>query len=351
MERKHRYSKQPNPQINNANEYPLYNQSPHHSIDMKNYPPTWNTPMEVSSPSSFFSSPIFPFHPASFFYETKERYEKNQRRESERRYNKTVLEYLQKIVIPSLMLPHTQFNYTGRMSYIPIFTDPKNMPKAHKIYKCHKCFIPTLKPFFDFQEIHSANKFIHSCYWNQQQQQKYHKNNDSQIKTLKLQEILLSVIDHRLKSKIKLLKMIVFPDSLIENALSLELLIFLMDIIGTENDQFRWLFELVENEGYVDLGEVSSHHWIKRAYDRYSAEEKVTKLEKEELKHFISITEGTFGLIKFRIDKKTIYTFSYLPFDNEKTIQQDGGQGSVSHLFSPLEEQAAAAKEKIKLCQ
>ena len=98
--------------------------------------------------------------------------------------------------------------------------------------------------------------------------------------------------------------MIVFTDGLIENALSLKLLIFLMDIIGTENYQFRWLFELVENEGFVDLGEVSSQHWIKRAYDRYSAEEKDTKLEKEELKQFISITEGTFGLIKFRIDKK-----------------------------------------------
>ena len=44
-------------------------------------------------------------------------------------------------------------------------------------------------------------------------------------------------------------------------------------------------------------------------------------MEKEELKQFISMTEGTFGLIKFKIDdnNKTIYTFSYLPLYNEKT--------------------------------
>jgi hypothetical protein len=116
-----------------------------------------------------------------------------------------------------------------------------------------------------------------------------------------------------------------------------------MDKIGTKKDPSRWLFELVENEGFIDLGEISSEHWIKRAYDHSSTEEKVTKLEKEELKQFISIIEGTFGLIKFRIDKKTIYTFSYLPLDNEKTIRQDGeDQGTVSHRFSQFAEQVPA---------
>jgi hypothetical protein len=327
IQRKHRYSKQPNPQINNTNEYPLYNQPLHHLTDFENYPSTWNRPMELFSSPPFFSLPTFPFYPASFFYDAVVKDEENKKRESERRYNKTVLEYLQKIVIPSLKLPNTQFNYTDRMSYISLFIDPtnipKNMPKAHKIYKCHKCFIQSLEPFFDFQEIQPANKFIHSCYSNQkQQQQKHQKDNESQIKTLKLQEMLLSVIDYRLKSENKLLKMIVFPDDLIENALSLKILIFFMDIIGTEKDPWKWLFELVENEGFIDLGEISSEHWIKRAYDCSSTEEKVTKLETEELKQFISVTEGTFGLIKFRIDNnKTIYTFSYLPLVNENTIE------------------------------
>jgi hypothetical protein len=182
IERKHPYSKQPNPQIINTNEYPLYNQPLHHLADIKNYPPTWNSPMELPSPQ-FFSSPTFPFYLASFFDDAKVKYEENKKRESERRYNKTVSEYLQKIVIPSSKLQklqNTQFNYPSRIPYIPLFTEPmnipKNMPKAHKIYKCHKCFIQTLESFFDFQEIQPTNKFIHYCYSNQQQ---HAKDNDS----------------------------------------------------------------------------------------------------------------------------------------------------------------------------
>lgn len=179
-----------------------------------------------------------------------------------------------------------------------------------------------LKPFSDFQEIHPVNKFIHNCCFNQQQTQ--HTDNEARLNTLKLQELLLSVIDLRLRSKNKLLKMILFPNNFIENTLSLRLMRFSMSIMGTEEDYpFRWLFKLLENEIFIDLGEINSQHWAKRAYvnDNYSAEKNVTKLEKEELEQFISITEGTFGLIKFKIDNKTIYTFSYLPLYNENTIE------------------------------
>jgi len=191
-------------------------------------------------------------------------------------------------------------------------------------------FYANSKPFFNFQEIHPANKFIHTCYSNQEQQQQKHQDNNNvpQIKTLKLQEILLSVIDSRLKSENKLLKMIVFPDTFIGNSLlSLKLLIFLMDIVGNGKEDYplRWLIELLENERFVDPGEIeSSQHWARRAYDNdgnYSEEGNVTKLEKEELKQFIHMTGGTFGLIKFKIDNnKTIYTFSYLPIDHQETI-------------------------------
>ncbi|MGZ5548976.1 MAG: hypothetical protein ACXWFZ_13615, partial [Nitrososphaeraceae archaeon] len=215
-----------------------------------------------------------------------------------------------------------------------------NMPKAHKIYKCHKCFVLTLKPFFDFQEIHPASKFIHNCSSNQeQQQQKAKDSNDPQIKTLNLQEILLSVIDSRLKSGNKLLKMIVFPQDLVENSLSFKLLTFLMDIdiVGNKEkeDPCKWLFELIEKEGFIDIGEIeSSQHWANRAYydnssdgNHFSSEEaeKVIKLEREELKQFVNMSKGTFGLIKFKICKnnKTIYTFCYLPLDNVKTSSEN----------------------------
>lgn len=271
------------------------------------------------------------------FYDKQVQYEENKRRKSDIEYKKTQLEYLLKIVIPTLKLQNTQFNYTNRISSIPISIDPMNMPKVHKIYKCHKCFIQTLKPFFNFHDIHPPNKFLHPCYSNQQQQTQ-HKDNDTQIKTLKLQEILLSVIDYRLQSENKILKVIVFPDDLIKNVLSLIILIFLMDIIGNGKDPSRWLFELVENDGFVDLGEISYEHWIKRAYDCYSTEEKVTILNKEELKQFISITERTFELIKFRLEKKIIYTFSYLQLKNER-IQQDSDLEAISSLFSQFTEQ------------
>ena len=320
IQRKHHH---PYPQINNTNQSPTFNEPPNFIDFEKSLPSNWDRSMEQPSSSPFFIPPTFPFYPNSFFYDVKVKDDENER-ESRRRFNKTLWEYMKKIVIPSLKFQNTQFNYSESIHNIPIFTDPKNWPKAHKIYKCHKCFMQTLKPFFDFQEIHPANKFIHFCYANQEQQQKHKDNNNPQIKTLNLQEILLSVIDSRLKLENKLLKMIVFPDTIVKNALSLKILTFLMDLVGNEEDYpLRWLFELLENEGFVDLGEINSQHWAKRAYDDCYLEEKyITKLEKEELKEFVNMTEGTFGLIKFKINNnKTIYTFSYLLPDNEKTIE------------------------------
>ena len=83
--------------------------------------------------------------------------------------------------------------------------------------------------------------------------------------------------------------MIVFPTNFIVNLLSFKILTSLYDILGNkerEDYSFRWLFELLENERFIDLGEIkSSQHWARRAYDdndndnrKYS---KVTKLEKK----------------------------------------------------------------------
>ena len=339
IQRKH----QQYPKINNANPSPLVN-DPHSLIDFENSAYNWNTSMQQQpSSSAFLTSPTtFTFYPDTFFYYNKvKNNDEKERIESRRRFDKTFLEYMQKIVIPRLRLQSTQINYSNKVFPTPIFIDPKNMPKAFRIYKCDKCFRQTLEPFFDFKEIHPANKFRHNCSCSKQQQ-KPEDNNDTKIKTLKLQEILVSVIDDRLKLENKPIKMIVFPDNLSENSLSLKLLIFAMDIVenivenkGGEDDPFRWLFELVEKEGFIDPGEISSQHWTNRAYYNYNdnennnyinsnyyLKEKVTKLENEELKQFISMTEGTFGLIKFRIDNnKTIYTFSYLPLYNLKQVK------------------------------
>jgi hypothetical protein len=139
--------------------------------------------------------------------------------------------------------------------------------------------------------------------------------------------------------------MIVFPNNFFQNPESLKILTSLFDLMGNEEGEdypFRWLFELLlNNEGFVDLGGISSQHWARRAYDNHNdddndndndgnshsaKEDNSTKLEEEELKQFISITGGTFALIKFNIHNKTIYTFSYLPLynkDNYKTIENN----------------------------
>jgi hypothetical protein len=329
IQRKHH----PYPQIYNVNPSALVNE-PQSLINFENSASYWNTSMQHPSSSAFLTSPPpSTFYPNTFFNHNKVKDEdEKERRESRRRFNKTSLEYMQKIVIPSLNLQNTQFNDNKKLGNI-IFIDPMHMPKAHKIYKCDKCFTQTLKPFFDFKEIHPSNKFRYFCFCSIQQQ-KFEDNNDSQIQTLKLQEILLSAIDYRLKSENILIKMIVFPNNFIENPLSLKILTSLFDIMGNEEGEdypFRWLFELLlNNEGFIDLGGISSQHWARRAYDNdndndididgnsHSAkEDNSTKFEKEELKQFISITGGTFALIKFKIHIKTIYTFSYLLLYNK----------------------------------
>ena len=141
-------------------------------------------------------------------------------------------------------------------------------------------------------------------------QQKYEGNNDPKILTLKLQQTLLSVIDYRLGSENILLKMSILPNGFIENSICMELSKFFIDILKDQDYPYKWIFKLLENERFVDL-EINADHWARRVYD--SNPENVTILGKEEPKQFINITGGTFGLITFKINKKTIYSFSYIP--------------------------------------
>ena len=133
---------------------------------------------QSSSPAVLFPPPTFSFSPSSLFYDAKVKDEENER-QSRRRFNKTLWEYMQKIVIPSLKLQYRQFNYTGRIFNFPLFIDPKIMPKAHKIYKCPKCLMQTLKPFLIFKRyIQPINLFILVILINN------NNNNKNTIKTM-----------------------------------------------------------------------------------------------------------------------------------------------------------------------
>ncbi len=257
-----------------------------------------NSSME--QPSSFSSS--------TFCYpDYNDNTEDEKERRSRRRFDSTTRKYIQTVVIPQLNSANLQFNNFASTLNIYPFIDPEKMPKAHKIYKCGKCLTQILEPVFDYQNIHPVNGFNHYCF----NQQKYEDSNDPKLLTLKLQQTLLSVIDYRLGSENILLKMSILPNGFIENSICMELSKFFIDILKDQDYPYKWILKILENERFVDLGEINSDHWARRACD--SNPENVTILEKEELKQVINIIKGTFGLITFKINKKTIYCFIYIP--------------------------------------
>ena len=74
----------------------------------------------MEQPSSFSSSAIC-------YPNDNDNAEDEKERRSRRRFDRTKLKYIQKIVIPQLNSANFQFNN----KYLPIA--PKKMPKAHKI--------------------------------------------------------------------------------------------------------------------------------------------------------------------------------------------------------------------------
>jgi hypothetical protein len=95
IQRKHH----PYPQINNVNPSALVNEPPS-LINFENSTSNWNTSMQQPSSSAFLTSPpTFTFYPNTFFNYNKVKDEdEKERRESRRRFNKTFLEYMQKMV-------------------------------------------------------------------------------------------------------------------------------------------------------------------------------------------------------------------------------------------------------------
>ena len=233
--------------------------------------------------------------------------EDEQERLSRRRFDSTTRKYIEKIVIPQLKSTNFPFNnFASKLNIYPPI-DPKKMPKAYKIYKCDKCHTQSFESFFDYQDIYPVNEFNHDCF----NQQKYESNNDPKILTLNLQQTLLSVIDYRLGSENILLKMSVFPNNFIENSFCMAFTKLFIEILNEQDFPYKGILKPLWNERFVDLGEINADHWARRVYD--SNPENVTILEKEELKQFINITGGTFGLITFKINNKMIYSFSYIP--------------------------------------
>jgi hypothetical protein len=83
IQRKHHY-----PRINNANQTPLFNESPD-LTNFKKSPSNWNRSMDQQPQSSTFFPPYFTFYPDSSFYYDKEmimRMKENQEEDSIKHY-------------------------------------------------------------------------------------------------------------------------------------------------------------------------------------------------------------------------------------------------------------------------
>ena len=76
-------------------------------------------------------------------------------------------------------------------------------------------------------------------------------------------------------------------------------------------EKARWLFELLTVEKFIDIGEIDSDHWTIRAYT--SKQRNNILLDRNELKEFVTLTDASFGLIKFKMDQILRYMFSWIP--------------------------------------
>jgi hypothetical protein len=274
---------------------------------------SYNNPMVQPSPLSFSStSSISIINDLPFNLNSNDT-EKKTLRENERNYKKAFWKFYNTVVLPSLSSRDLQLNYSQSNHVMPrVYIVHNTLPKAYKNYNCNKCHTSIFEALFNLQNINSFE--CNNCAF-QSHQFNYC---DPFIITQKNHELLLSIIYDRIKTEKIPLKMIVFPKQFIENVFCPWMLNFLIILTGgNSNDnsligifKLSEIMRLFKNERFFDLGETWASHSVNQAYDS----EKIILLEKEKLKQFVSITKGTFGLIKFKINEKTIYALGYIPF-------------------------------------
>ena len=105
------------------------------------------------------------------------------------------------------------------------------------------------------------------------------------------------------------LKTITIPNLFIKTPFPLVILDSLSKIYDLD-DSRRWLFELLTVDKFIEVGEIASDHWANRAYNSKQGNNIV--LDRNELKEFVTITDGSFGLIEFKIDHVSKYMFGFL---------------------------------------
>ena len=155
----HIQRKHPPPQTNNIIQPPIFNES-YNFINFEN--PSYNEITPMIQPSPPLPSPPFHSPPFVVILNLGEANEKD-KKEKEKNFNKTMLKYFHKMVIPSLSSANSQLKYVISTSDILRYFEPQKLPKAYKIYKCNKCLELSFEASFDFQNINSTKECKYNC--------------------------------------------------------------------------------------------------------------------------------------------------------------------------------------------
>jgi hypothetical protein len=163
-----------------------------------------------------------------------------------------------------------------------------------------------LFPIFNFKKIASIKEFNYEGFC-----QLFHKIYPLANLGKLLKNDLLESIKTNPACENTVLKTITIPKLFIETPIPLIIRKSLSKIYDPD-DPIHWLFKLLTVDGFIEVGEIGPDHWAIRAYNSKQGNSIV--LDRNELKEFVTITDGSFGLIKFKIDNISRYMFSWIPF-------------------------------------
>jgi hypothetical protein len=280
-------------------------------------------------PSSLISgSPFNPLNEYYYFEKEKEEEEEERERKRKRRYQNMLFMYNkfcarqyninnnnyynnQPSSFPTYITSNNKQQTTIPNQYFTINSNPQisnpasKIPYAIKFYKCLGCSHEILFPIYDFKEIASIKEFDYGSFC-----LLFHKIHSLANLGKLLKDCLLYYIKTNPSCENTTLKTITIPNLFIETPFPLVILDSLSKIYEPD-DPLRWLFELLTVDTFIEVGEIGSDHWAIRAYNSKPGNNIV--LDRKELKEFVTITDASFGLIKFKKDNISRYIFSWIP--------------------------------------
>ena len=276
-----------------------------------------------------FQQPLPLFHYDRYYFNKEEEEDEERKRKNERRFRRMLYSnfYAMHYIINNsnynnqlrsfpLYVTNNRSQLTNQ--YFTIDANPqmskpdRKIPYAIKFYKCKECLNEMLFPIYNFKQIASIKEMNYESIC-----QIFHKK----YLLAKLGKLLKDCLFYKINTdpchEKTSLKTITIPNLFIETPIPL-IIKETLSMIYNFDDPARWLFELLNVEEFIDIGEIDSDHWIMRAYN--SKQGNIIALDKNELKEFFTITNASFVLIKFKRDQILRYMFSWIPLSNNPKI-------------------------------